>query len=167
MKTNFLVGVLFALLVTSARAGFVDLVNGVSVGKELPAHELRFLGTAPATKGKVVLIDFWATWCAPCLKAMPELAKIHADYQSRGLVVVSVTKEAANVVEEFLKRQPLTQAVALDVGGKLNSALRIKAIPYAIMVDRRNKIIWRGQPSELTPKVLDALLKADAKAGGS
>ncbi|MBI3884910.1 MAG: TlpA family protein disulfide reductase [Opitutae bacterium] len=162
---KFLALLLSVLGAARAFAGFTDFVNGVRLGQELPAHEFAYLGASPETKGKVLLIDFWATWCAPCLEAMPELAKIHADYGARGLVVVSVTKEPAGTVEAFLKRQPLSQAVALDTGGKLHGALRIKAIPYAIVVDRRNKIVWRGQPSALTAKVLDALLKTDALAG--
>lgn len=98
--------VLSVLLTANASAGFVDRVNGVTVGKKLLAHELRYLGATPETKGKVLLIDFWATWCAPCLAAMPELAKIQEDYRARGLVVISVTKEGAKVVEPFLQRTP-------------------------------------------------------------
>ena len=157
-------GLLFSLLALRANASVPDFINGVKVGAPLPAHELTYLGAVPETKGKLLLIDFWATWCAPCREAMPELNRLHAEFGRRGLVIIGVTKEARDKVTAFLASQRIDYFIALDSGSALSAQLRIKALPYAILVDRQNHIVWRGQPSELKKDFLESLLAAATPA---
>ncbi len=164
MKKLLCAGLLLSLLALPASASIPDFINGVKIGATLPAHELTYLGAIPETKGKLVLIDFWATWCAPCREAMPELNRLHAEFAPRGLVIIGVTKEARDKVTGFLAAQRIDYFIALDGGSALYTQLRIKALPYAILVDRQNRIVWRGQPSELKKDFLESLLAAATPA---
>ena len=75
-------------------------------------------------------------------------------------MIIGVTKEARDKVTAFLASQRIDYFIALDSGSALSAQLRIKALPYAILVDRQNHIVWRGQPSELKKDFLESLLAA-------
>jgi len=141
-----------------ARAGIVDFFNGVTVGKQLPEHKFSFVGEAPETKGKVVLLDFWATWCEPCRKSIPKLGEFQKKFESKGLVVIGLSQEPMENILPYLEKLPMQYFPAVDLEPKIHKALGINGLPYAILVDRSGKIIWRGQPEALTEKVLEAAL---------
>jgi thiol-disulfide isomerase/thioredoxin len=98
--------------------------------------------------GGLLLIDFWATWCKPCLKAMPELEKIHRDYGDDGLTVLGVSiDKTAEAVEKYLEKKPVEYAVALDSGDEPAwHAFSVAAIPAMYLVDGESRIVgeWRG-----------------------
>ena len=123
-----------------ARAGAIAvllaLLTGRAVGAEEPSETLRLTrlgGGEPAAefsvatpdgaalrlgdlRGKVVLLNFWATWCEPCLEEMPAMERLARTFRERGLAVLalSVDREGASVVRPFLKRHDLTFLVGLD-----------------------------------------------------
>jgi thiol-disulfide isomerase/thioredoxin len=142
-----------------AHADMVDFFNGVKLGKQLPEHQFSFVGTVPDMKGQVVLLDFWATWCEPCRKSIPELNAIHEKYKGKGLVVIGLSQEPMATILPYLEKLPMQYSPAADIDQKVHKALGIKALPYAILIDRSSKIIWRGQPSSITDKVLEMALK--------
>jgi thiol-disulfide isomerase/thioredoxin len=96
----------------------------------------------------VVLLDFWATWCAPCKKAMPEIEELHREYGPRGLTVVGISiDEDAEAVEKYLRKKPVSYPVALD--SKEDPAwylYSVAAIPAMVLLDREGRIVgeWRG-----------------------
>lgn len=107
--------------------------------------------------GRVVVVEFWATWCGPCVAGMPaldELARRHAD---DGVSVLAVTREEPDVVERFLEdldadRRP-TFAIGVDDEGRSTAAYmnasRRQGIPCVFVVDRRGRIAWFGHPTDL------------------
>jgi thiol-disulfide isomerase/thioredoxin len=86
-------------------------------------------------RGKVVLLNFWATWCEPCLEEMPALERVGRTYQDRGLVVLalSVDREGAPLVVPFLKRHALTFPVGLDPQQTVAHLYRLRALPSTII----------------------------------
>jgi cytochrome c biogenesis protein CcmG/thiol:disulfide interchange protein DsbE len=137
-----------------------------------PAFELRDLVgktlSSESLKGQVVLIDFWATWCAPCRKAMPELQALHEKYASRGFSVVgvSIDEGGAAKVKKFVTSAKISYPIAVDSDhAPAWEAFRVKAVPAAFLIDRQGNIVaqWTGVPAdgaELATKV-EELLRVD------
>lgn len=142
-----------------ARAGIIDWFNGVTVGKPLPTHDLKFVGTTPDPQATLQLVDFWATWCAPCRDAIPKLNALHQKYAPRGLSIIGVTQEKPELVERFMKTVAFHYPVGIDVDGKLHESLRIIGLPYALFVGKDNTIVWRGAPSGINDELIERLLK--------
>ena len=119
-----------------------------------PAMSLTDLQGKPlraALRGKVVLVDFWATWCAPCQKSMPELQTIHDKYAGRGFSVVgvSIDEDGDAKVKKFIAKKKITYPIAID--SKKAPAwekYRVKAVPAAFLIDREGRIVaqWTGVP---------------------
>ena len=114
--------------------------------------------------GKVVLLDFWATWCAPCIRQIPELNRIHSAFQSKGFTVlgVSIDEGGAPTIQRFLSKNKLAYPVALDSGSPpVHKSLGIKSIPAMFLIDRRGQIVqrWAGElnPDELRSAIINAL----------
>jgi thiol-disulfide isomerase/thioredoxin len=103
--------------------------------------------------GKVVLVDFWATWCAPCVKALPGLQRLHEKLAGRGFEVVgiSIDEGGLDIVKRFVSSKNVTYPIAVD--SKQDpawEAFRVKVVPSAYLVDRAGQIVaqWTGTSAE-------------------
>jgi thiol-disulfide isomerase/thioredoxin len=92
-------------------------------------------------KGQVVLIDFWATWCPPCRKGLPETQKFFSDYGKKGLAVLTISDEPKATVTPFLKENKYTFPAYLDVDGATNKTYKIEAIPTTVIIDKSGKLV--------------------------
>ncbi len=101
-------------------------------------------------KGKVVLLDFWATWCAPCIQSMPLIEKVHQKYKEKGLVVIGVTDEGRFKVDEFLRRMPIRYNILLDTNKTSNPDYELTTIPVLFLIDKEGNIAYslRGAPED-------------------
>ena len=114
-----------------------------------PAHDftLETLADAKAVKlsdlkGKVVVLDFWATWCGPCRKWLPIVAKARHEFESKGLVVYAVNeREPEGKVREYLKQQKLDVPVLMDVSGSVGQQYRANSIPLTVVVGRDGNVL--------------------------
>ena len=96
-----------------------------------------------ALKGKVVLLDFWATWCAPCKRELPMIEKLQREFRDEGLVVVGVTVgEDRTTLENFLKTAALTypNRSRSRMGRRIVAELSLTAFPTVVLIDREGKI---------------------------
>jgi len=137
-----------------------------------PAFDLKSLAGAPLSnaslKGKVALLDFWATWCAPCRKSMPELQALHDKYAAKGFTVVgvSIDEGGPSKVKKFVSSKKIDYPIALDSEqAPAWEAFRVKAVPAAFLLDREGRIVaqWTGASApmaELEEKLAE-LLRAD------
>ncbi len=92
-------------------------------------------------KGKVVLLNFWATWGPPCRKEMPDLEKLYNEFKAKGFVVLAVSDEEASKVNPFIAEHKYTFPVALDAGRALNTEFGVDGIPKSFVYDRSGKIV--------------------------
>ena len=123
------------------------------------------LVTAKSLKGKVVIIDFWATWCVPCKDELPVLEKLYSRYKDRGLVIiaVSVDKDLAKV-RRFLKKMQLTLPVVHDGDHQVSGRYKPPRMPSSYVADQ-NGIIrhvhggYRAGDGAKFEREVEALLK--------
>lgn len=113
----------------------------------------------------VILLDFWATWCGPCIKAMPEVASVAEEFKDRGLVFYAVNVgEDPDTVKEFLQKNKFDIPVAIDFDGKIQKAFNAHGLPHTIVIGKDGRVqadhlgYWPGFRAELAEQV-DALLK--------
>lgn len=142
----------------------------VKTGDVFPALTTAGLsGSVPETEGKVVLVDFWASWCAPCKASFPAYQKIDEEYRPRGLVIVAVSvDEKASAYDSFVKKLSPGFAVARDTDQKLVREVRVPTMPTSYLVDRTGHVRFvhtgfHGADTELElRKELEVLLAEKA-----
>ena len=117
-------------------------------GKPAPSVYLPLLGGGNASiqQGKVTLVDFWATWCAPCRASMPRVQKLWTEYKVKGVELYSVDTDDESPdrepnVREFLMQHGLTFPVVLD-DGTAERAFAISNLPTMLLLDKQGKIVW-------------------------
>lgn len=126
-------------------------------GKPAPEFELKTLDGKGVKlsdlKGKVVVLDFWATWCGPCVVALPKIVKLADEYKPAPLQLVAVNLEQSEAeISKFLTRTKIDPTVALDSDGAVSRLYRVDAIPKTIVIDQegvvRDVIVGGGDEAE-------------------
>lgn len=110
----------------------------------------------PDASGKFMLIDFWATWCGPCRRSIPELNEFAARFKNR-LVVIGVSDESEAAIRK-MSDPHINYAVASDTKGRMSQKLEITGIPHCILVDPRGVVRYEGMPTYLDDAKLQHLL---------
>lgn len=92
--------------------------------------------------GKVIYLDFWASWCTPCRKSFPWMNDMKAKYQEQGLVVLSVNLDAnKSLAEKFLLETPAQFDIFYDSKGKVAKQFKIKGMPSSYLIDRNGELV--------------------------
>lgn len=136
------------------------------LGKKAPELKVeKWLTEKPATEGKFVMIDFWATWCGPCRKAIPELNKFQEKFRDK-LVVIGISDEEEAKVKPVSEKE-IHYSSAIDTKGETKKALKVSGIPHVILLNPKGVVVWEGFPLldgyELTEEVVKKLLEAKAE----
>ena len=128
------------------------------IGQKAPALVVeKWISPQPSTQGKFVLIDFWATWCGPCRKGIPELNAFQQKYKDR-LVVIGISDESAEQVKKFASPK-INYSSAIDTQGRTKKKLEVEGIPHVIVIDPRGIVRWEGFPSLKGHELTDAVLQ--------
>ena len=139
---------------TNARDFTLPLLNGENV-------------SLSSYKGKVVLLNFWATWCPPCRDEMPSMETLYQRFKDEGLEMLAVNlRENSSTVQQFIQSNKYTFPVMLDSAGRIGGIYGVRAIPTTYIIDREGKIAGQlvGSIHWDTPQVIaafDALLKSE------
>jgi len=98
-------------------------------------------------RGKILVLNFWASWCAPCREEMPDFSALRAHYQSQGVEFVGLAIDNSAHVAQFLQRQPVNYPILIGEGAANNLARQLGnpsgALPYTIVLDRDGNIVLR------------------------
>jgi len=96
-------------------------------------------------KGKIVFLNFWATWCSPCREEMPSMQKLYARFKGKDFAMVAISlNEPASAVKKFFKEYNLTFTALVDAGGELMAPYGIRGIPNTYIIDRDGTIIGKA-----------------------
>jgi peroxiredoxin len=110
--------------------------------------------TLKEQRGKVVFLNFWATWCAPCIQEMPTMEKLHQDLGKDGLVILAINfQETPDQVKEFFREHNFTFTALLDRDGKVFDRYEAWALPMSAIVNKREELVakvmgyrdWHGE----------------------
>ncbi len=132
-------------------------------GPELIAAE--WLTDKPETEGKVVLVDFWATWCPPCRGAIPHMNEYQAKFKDDLVVIGLSSDEKIDTVREFMKTTKMDYAQAADPEKRTSKAIGVSGIPHVIIMSSDGIVRWQGFPGSeeepLTEAIIEQIINAD------
>lgn len=150
-----------AILAAAASAALA-----LDVGDKAPPIPVKtWVVNTPVTlakaKGKVLVVEFWATWCGPCKVTIPHLNKLHARYGDDQLLIVSVSNETAAKVKSFIKTMPMHYHVGVAGSKQAYAAYMegVRGIPHAFVVDKQGTVAWKGHPMMGLDAVVGQLVK--------
>jgi cytochrome c biogenesis protein CcmG, thiol:disulfide interchange protein DsbE len=156
---------LLALAAGMAVAVAQPAIAAPAAGAPAPAFDLP--GDAgrislDAYKGKLVYVDFWASWCGPCRKSFPWMNSLQQRYGAHGLQVVAINVDAKrDDAAAFLAKVPAAFTIAYDQAGATPRAYGIKGMPSSALVGRDGKLLWlHAGFNESDQALLDAQIKA-------
>ncbi|WP_339888713.1 TlpA disulfide reductase family protein [uncultured Flavobacterium sp.] len=157
-KSMFLIVFLFSLSIFAQKKQLWAKSFLNEKAPELVVEE--WISEQPDTKGKFILIDFWATWCGPCRKAIPELNMFQEKFKDN-LVIIGISDQSKEKVINFSSPK-IEYYSAIDTKKTLNNLYEVKGIPHCVLIDPKGIVRWEGYPSlegeELTEKVISEII---------
>ncbi len=146
--------------------------KAVKVGDSFPDLKTFGLeGKMPADlKGKVVLLDFWASWCGPCKESFPVMEDLHKKYADKGLIILAVNvDEKAEAMQDFLKEHPATFTIMHDATKKLVGLANISSMPTSFVLGQDGKVVavHKGFHGKDTVKQYEAEIEKLLSASGA
>ncbi|MEZ2335687.1 redoxin family protein [Mucilaginibacter sp. RCC_168] len=144
---------------------FIDYAFGqVKTGDVVPDIKFQLLNapvksaTLGKLKGKIVLIEFWATWCSPCVEAMRHLVQLQTKYRNK-IQIITVTDEKEARIRQFLNSRPSNLWFAMDTGELITQVFPHRVIPHTVVISPDGKLIANTTPESITALVIDSLLQ--------
>jgi thiol-disulfide isomerase/thioredoxin len=149
MKTVAIAAVLAVAMIAVACSAATQAPS--FVGKAAPEIKAAYWLNSDAVtlaglKGKVVVVEFWATWCPPCRKSVPHMIELSEKYAGQGVAIIGLSDEPKTKVEPFAKELKMTYIVG---GGSTTlKDYGVNAIPTAFVIDAEGKVAWQGHPMD-------------------
>jgi len=140
-----------ALKASDAKRKHLDFALSDRSGKTWRLSDLR---------GQVVLVNFWATWCPPCRKEIPDLESLYQRFAAQGLVVLGISDEQAPKMDAYLKTHPINYHVLLDSDRVVNKQFAIRGIPKSFVYDRSGMLVAEAMDMRTQRQFLNMLAAA-------
>ena len=116
--------------------------------------------TLQGLHGKVVLVNFWATWCPPCRKEMPDLEALYNEFKDQGLLILAISDEDISKVQPFIAQHHTTYPILLDPGSKVHELFVVEGIPKSFLYDRDGKLVAEAIDMRTRKQFLEMLAQA-------
>ena len=126
-----------------------------------PAPEIKISSWLKKTpkfqelSGKTIVLEFWGTWCRPCIMSIPHLNELVEKSANDSVIFISISKEDSAKVSKFLESKEIKSHVAIDLNSRTNINYKISSIPKAYVIDSFGRIIWEGHPMNLTADIIN------------
>ncbi len=161
-----------ALLAPAAACGRGDASSQIEIGLPAPDYHAQTLGGQPASladlRGKVVLLNGWATWCIPCQREVPALQRLYSARRTEGLEIIGVNVDVSGAddrVREFMATYGMTYPVWRDPGDVYSGVFRAYGLPASYLIGRDGILRWHqvGEVDPAAPSFRTALTAALAE----
>jgi uncharacterized protein (TIGR03435 family) len=154
------------LVVWCFRAHATSYPDGPEVGEAAPALKItQWLQAPPEAAmgwptGKVVVLEFWATWCGPCVASIPHLNELAGQFKDQPVQFIAVTDDRESALRQFLKKTPINAWIGIgaDAGFGEDKPYRVYAIPHTVIIDLHGRIAAVTDPRALTPGLIELCL---------
>ena len=170
-----------ALLLTMAASSTIALADdaptledgknrkAINAMQGKPAPRLRLKNwinsnrlSAADLKGKIVLLDFWATWCGPCIRAIPHTNEMAEKYADKGVIIIGVcSPRGGEKMKQTVKDKGIKYPVAIDSNGATMKAFKGNSFPDYFIIDRKGNLRWGDIANSDAEKAIELLLKED------
>ena len=129
----------------TARPDFRELQKRQLIGKTAPDFPIKkaqgvYAPQLSAMKGQVVVLDFWATWCGPCIQALPHMQQMHERLAKKGLRVIGVSNDPWDKVGDMVKKRGLTYGQISDEDNAIGMRYLVTALPTIVVIDKTGKV---------------------------
>ncbi len=141
--------------------------SNIKVGEQAPEiHITNWIKNIPVDKelkNKYIVLEFWATWCAPCIAAVPHMNKLQQEFHQKDLYYLSMTDESAALIERILKRINFSSIVVTDTTKQTqinfgDGVKGLEAFPLTVLINKNGIIEWIGEPQNLNAKIMSKFL---------
>jgi thiol-disulfide isomerase/thioredoxin len=122
----------------------------------------------PDLAGRVYVLEFWATWCPPCMRSIPHMIELANKYKDKAVPFIAVSVDRySEPVRQVVKNEGITYYVGMDNG--LSDKFSVRGVPSAFIVDRSGKVAWQGHPmsSDFEPTLVKAINAAPSTDSGA
>jgi uncharacterized protein (TIGR03435 family) len=147
----------------------ISLLCSVGLSQERPAISATewvqapkgFQANSSELRGKVVVLEFWATWCSPCIEAIPHLNQLAKEFRDKGVLFLAITDDDEDRLRPFLVHQPMSAIIGIDPARTGWKTFAVPSIPHTVLIGKDGEIIGATLPENITSEVL-----REALAGG-
>ncbi len=161
---SFVIPFLILFLIINCTRSYAQLLVGSHAPDIKVTNWINNKSKQTELTGKFIVIDFWATWCAPCLAAQPNMNKLRNEFKDReDLIFLSISDEPEDKIQKLLKRFPFDSFVVTDTTGSTQDSFKIKSLPTTFLINAKGDVFWEGVPSDLNVQIITDLLNEKSK----
>lgn len=146
---------IFSSIITFAQVNINQVIDPIPMPKLL--NSKTALKNLEQLKGKVIWLEFWATWCSPCIATMPHIQRLQKAYGGK-LQVIMVSTEKEKRISQFIKNKPTDLWFAVDTANTFSKPFPYRVIPHSILIDPRGKVVAITDPVNVTNQVIEDVL---------